>query len=68
MGNEVKDKADIIEVECETKVDIEEDLKKTSQRKIMTSLEETAKVKDLEKIIVDTKEVDNINDKIELLM
>ena len=45
MGNEVKDKADIIEVECETKVDIEEDLKKTSQRKIMTSLEETTKVK-----------------------
>ena len=32
----------------------------------MTSLEETAKVKDLEKIIVDTKEVDNTNDKIEL--
>ena len=32
----------------------------------MTSLEETAKVKELEKIIVDTKEVDNINDKIEL--
>jgi len=34
----------------------------------MTSLEETAKVKELEKIIVDTKEVDNINDKINLLM
>ena len=32
----------------------------------MTSLEETAKVKELEKISVDTKEVDNINDKIEL--
>ena len=32
----------------------------------MTSLEETVKVKELEKIIVDTKEVDNINDKIEL--
>ena len=32
----------------------------------MTSLEETAKVKELEKIIVDTKEVDIIDDKIEL--
>ena len=32
----------------------------------MTSLEETTKVKELEKIIVDTKEVDIINDKIEL--
>ena len=32
----------------------------------MTSLEETAKVKELQKIIVDTKEVDIINDKIEL--
>ena len=31
----------------------------------MTRLEETAKVKELEKIIVDTKEVNNINDKIE---
>ena len=33
----------------------------------MTSWEETAKVKELEKISVDTKEVDNINDKIELV-
>ena len=47
-------------------VDVEEDSKNTSQGKIMTSLEETAKVKELEKISVDTKEVDNINDKIEL--
>ena len=47
-------------------VDVEEDSKNTSQGKIMTSLEETAKVKGLEKISVDTKEVDNINDKIEL--
>ena len=60
MGNEVKNKAGIIEVERETKVDVEEDSKKTSRRKIMTSLEETAKVKDLEKISVDTKEVDKI--------
>ena len=34
----------------------------------MTRLKETAKVKELEKISVDTKEVDNINEKIELLM
>ena len=33
----------------------------------MTRLKETAKVKELEKISVDTKEVDNINDKIELI-
>ena len=33
----------------------------------MTRLKETAKVKELEKISVDTKEVDNINDKIELV-
>ena len=33
----------------------------------MTRLKETAKVKELEKISVDTKEVDNINVKIELI-
>ena len=66
MGIEVNEKADIIEAEGETKVDGEEDSKITLQGKIMTRLEETAKVKELEKIIVDTKEVDNINDKIEL--
>ena len=32
----------------------------------MISLEETAKVKELEKISVDTKEIDNINDKMEV--
>jgi len=68
LGTEVKEIADIIEAEGETKVDVEEDSKNTSQGKIMTSLEETAKVKELENIIVDTKEVDNINDKIILLM
>merc|ERR1712238_139582 len=66
LGTEVKEKADIIEAEGETKVDIEEDSKNSSQGKIMTSLEETAKVKELLKISVDTKEVENINDKIEL--
>ena len=65
LGNEVKEIADTIEAAGETKVDVEEDSKKTSQRKITTSLEETVTVKDLEKIIVDTKEVNNINDKIE---
>ena len=53
LGNEVKEITDTIEAAGETKVDVEEDSKKTSQRKITTSLEETAKVKDLEKIIVD---------------
>merc|ERR1711957_765731 len=66
LGTEVKEKADIIEAEGENKVDIEEDSKNTSQGKIMTSLEETAKVKELLKISVDTKEVENIIDKIDL--
>merc|ERR1712238_49916 len=66
LGTEVKEKADIIEAEGETKVDIKEDSKNSSQGKIMTSLEETAKVKELLKISVDTKEVENIIDKIEL--
>ena len=66
MGIEVNEKADTIEAEGEIKVDGEEDSKITLQGKIMTRLEETAKFKELEKIIVDTKEVDNINDKIEL--
>ena len=61
----LRKKAGIIEAEGETKVDVEEDSKNTSQGKIMTRLEETAKVKELEKVSVDTKEVDNINDKIE---
>ena len=65
MGNKVKEIADIIEAEGKTKIGEEEDSKNTSQGKIITSLEETAKVKELEKIIVDTKEVNNINDKIE---
>merc|ERR1712238_130375 len=66
LGTEVKEKADIIEDEGETNVDIEEDSKNTSQGKIMTSLEETAKVKELLKISVDTKEVENTIDKIDL--
>ena len=68
LGTEVKEIADIIEAEGETKVDVEEDSKNSSQGKTMTSLEEAAKVKELEKIIVDTKDVDNVNDKINLLM
>merc|ERR1712238_197852 len=66
LGTEVKEKADIIEAEGETNVDVEEDSKNTSQGKIMTSLEETAKVKELLKISVDTKEVENTIDKIDL--
>merc|ERR1712238_643365 len=58
LGTEVKEKADIIEAEGETNVDIKENSK--------TSLEETAKVKELLKISVDTKEVENIIDKIDL--
>merc|ERR1712238_206872 len=68
LGTEVKEIADIIEAEGETKVDVEEDSKNSSQGKTMTSLEEAAKVKELEKIIVDTKDVDNTNDKINLPM
>ena len=65
LGNEVKEIVNIVEAEGETKVDVEEDSKNTSQGKIMTRLEETAKVKELEKVSVDTKKFDNINDKIE---
>ena len=43
----MKEIADIIEVESETKVAVEEDSNNTSQGKIMTSLEETTKVKEL---------------------
>ena len=60
LGNEVKEIVNMIEAEGETKVDVENDLKNTSGKK------ETAKVKELEKISVDTKKVDNINDKIDL--
>ena len=66
MGNEVKEIVNIIEAEGKTKVDVEEDSKNILQGKIMTSWEETAKVKELEKISVDTKEIDNINDKMEV--
>ena len=66
MGIEVIEKANIIDAEGETKVDVEEDSNITLQCKIMISLEETAKVKELEKISVDTKEIDNINDKMEV--
>ena len=66
MSNLVKELGNVIEAEGETEFDVEEDSKNTLQGKIMTSWEETAKVKELEKISIDTKEVDNINDKIEL--
>ena len=67
MGNEVKEIVNIIEAEGKTKVDVEEDSKNILQGKIMTSWEETVKVKELEKVNGDTKVVDNINDKIELV-
>ena len=41
----VNGKADIVEAEGETKVDIEDDLKIVLQCKIITRLEENAKVK-----------------------
>ena len=59
---EVNEKADIIEAEGKTKVDIEEDSKITIQGEIINSLEEIAKVKEFERITVDTKEGDNDND------
>ena len=66
MGNDVKEIDNIIKAEGKTKVDVEEESKNTSQGKIITNREEIVKVKELEKINVDTKVVDNINDKIEL--
>jgi len=66
LRTEVKKKTDIMEAEGETKYDVEEYSKSTSKGKIMSNLEETAKVKELEKISVHTKEVDDLNFKIEL--
>ena len=63
---EVKEEADIINDEEVTNVDVEEHLRTTAQDKIQITLQETAKVKELEMISVDTIEVDNINGKIEV--
>merc|ERR1711957_772361 len=61
---EVKEEVDIINDEEVTNVDVEEHLGTTAQDKIQITLQETAKVKELEMISVDTIEVDNINGKI----
>ena len=63
---EVKEEADIINDEEVTNVDVEEHLRTAAQDKIQITLQETAKVKELEMISVDTIEVDNINGKIEV--
>ena len=62
MGIEVNGKADIIVVDGENNVDIEEEPKIILRGRILISLEETAKVKELERISDDTKEADNSND------
>ena len=62
MGIEVNGKADIIMVDGENNVDIEEEPKIILRGRILISLEETAKVKELERISDDTKEADNSND------
>ena len=66
MSNLVKELGNVIEAEGETEFDVEEDSKNTLQGKIMTTWEETVIDKEIEKINGDTKEVHNINDKIEL--
>ena len=50
-----------IDVERVNKVDLEEHLRLTTQSKIKITLTETDKVKELEMISGDTKDVDNIN-------
>ena len=50
-----------IDVERVTKVDLEEHLRLTTQSKLQITLTETDKVKELEMMSTDTKDVDNIN-------
>ena len=62
MGIKINGKADIIVVGGENNVDIEEEPKIILRGRILIRLEETAKVKELERISDDTKEADNSND------
>ena len=61
MGTEAKEKAGEGKMVAE-----DDDLKITSNGKIKVNLIESTKVKELEKISVDMKEVDNVNDQIEV--
>ena len=54
MGTEVNEEVDIIDDERVTKIDVEEHLRITPKSKIHITLKETAKVKELEIISVDT--------------
>ena len=68
LGTEVYEEVDIIEDERVTKIDVEENLRITTQSKIQVTLKETSKGKEVEMISIDTKEVDNINDKKEVVI
>ena len=48
-------------------VNMEEHLRITTESKIQTTLKETGKVQEVKMISVDSKEVDNINNKIEVV-
>jgi len=61
LGTEAKEKAEEGKMVAE-----DDDLKITSNGKIKIYLIESTKVKELEKISVDMKEVDNVNDQIEV--
>ena len=54
LGTEVNEEVDIIDDERVTKIDVEEHLRITTKSKIHITLKETAKVKELEIISVDT--------------
>jgi len=65
LGSETREKIDRIDAEEEKKIIEDDDLKITSNGEIKINLMESTKVKGLEKISVDIKEVDNMNDQIE---
>ena len=65
LGSETREKIDKIDAEEEKKIIEDDDLKITSNGEIKINLMESTKVKGLEKISVDIKEVDNMNDQIE---
>ena len=65
MDIEVNGKSDVIEAEVETTVDVADDSQIILQGEIMINAEETATAKELERINIDIKEGDNINEKME---
>ena len=59
--NDKVSEAAIIDVERVTEVSLKESLRSTTQSKLQITLTETDKVKELEMMSTDTKDVDNTN-------